>query len=380
MRALFTSTPYWGHVNPMLPLARAFLARGDEVLWATPVEACDRLASEGIVARVAGRMGDAKPGPAFLARSPDVAALPLAEQADHVFPAIFGIDRTGPMLADLLPIVEDWRPDLVVREVAEFAAPIAAARAGIPCVTHAFGAIPPARRTAAAGDSVAPLWEAHGLAPRPHGGSYDHLYLDIYPASLPQAGRGHVTATQPLGPVGQSTTGRAGCLDAADDRPVVYVTLGTVFNPAGTLRELVAGVRDLDVFAVVTTGPDEDVAALGPQPDNVHVARFIPQHELLPHCAAVVSHAGSGTFLATLAAGLPQLLVPRGADQHLNADACVAAGAGIVVEPDAGVVREELARLLTDGSFRAVAEQIGADLAAMPTPVAVADHLAHAYG
>jgi UDP:flavonoid glycosyltransferase YjiC (YdhE family) len=380
MRVLFTSTPYFGHVNPMLPLARAFLARGDEVLWATPAEACERLAAEGITAIPAGRTGDAKPGPAFLARSPAIAALPRADQADHVFPGIFGIERAAPMLADLLPIVDGRAPHLVVREAAELAGPIAAARAGIPYLTHAFGALLPERRTAAAGESVAPLWEANGLEPRPHGGSYDHLYLDIYPPSLQAQGGTHVRATQPLGPARRRAGGRAACLDDAGDRPVVYVTMGTIFNGPTILRALVEGVRELDVFAVVTVGPDDDVEALGPQPANVHVARFIPQDDLLPHCTAVVSHAGSGTFLATLAAGLPQVCVPLGADQHLNAGAATSAGAGITVEPEATAVREALARVLGGAAFRSTAHRLAAEVASMPPPAEVADLLARRYG
>jgi hypothetical protein len=40
MRVLFTTTPGLGHVNPMMPLARAFLDRGHDVLWAAAGPVC----------------------------------------------------------------------------------------------------------------------------------------------------------------------------------------------------------------------------------------------------------------------------------------------------------------------------------------------------
>jgi UDP:flavonoid glycosyltransferase YjiC (YdhE family) len=54
MRVLFTSSPGWGHIHPMVGLARAFLDRGDSVLWITGADACARLEREGFDASPAG--------------------------------------------------------------------------------------------------------------------------------------------------------------------------------------------------------------------------------------------------------------------------------------------------------------------------------------
>ena len=54
---------------------------------------------------------------------------------------------------------------------------------------------------------------------------------------------------------------------------------------------------------------------LGAQPAHVRAERFVPQSEELPHCDLVISHGGSGSVLGALAHGLPQLLLPLGADQ-----------------------------------------------------------------
>ena len=200
MRVLFTTTPGLGHLHPMTPLARAFLERGDEVLWATAGPACARLEREGFRAVAAGL--DEAEGMSELARRfPELQSLAPADRPTFMFPRLFGDVRAGPMLAALLDVTRDYQPSLLLCDAADLAGPIAAAALGVPNVTHSFGAILPAERVAAGGSQVAPLWEQQGLEPRPYGGCYDHLYLDIYPASL-QAGDGsHVGPVQTVRPV-----------------------------------------------------------------------------------------------------------------------------------------------------------------------------------
>src|SRR5215210_630765 len=163
----------------MLPLAHALRAAGHEVRWAAAEEVCERLGREGFDAVRSGRgAGDVGP----MARPPrEIEALSVDERPNFLFAHFFGLRRAEPMVADLVPIVDDWQPQLLVCEQAELAGPIAAARAGVPNATHAFGHLLPSRRVARAGDSVAELWRAQGLVPRPFAGTYDHLYIDIYP-------------------------------------------------------------------------------------------------------------------------------------------------------------------------------------------------------
>lgn len=167
-------------------------------------------------------------------------------------------------------------------------------------------------------------------------------------------------------------------VDGAVAAPIVYITLGTVFGNDAVLSTVVAAVRELEVRVVVTVGPLGDPASLGEQPSNVHVARYIPQDHLLPHCAAVVSHAGSGTFLATLSAGHPQLCVPQAADQFLNAAACARSGTGLALQPEdvsSEQVRHAAERLLSDTAFRAAAQGVRREIAAMSSPHDVTDRL-----
>jgi MGT family glycosyltransferase len=159
------------------------------------------------------------------------------------------------------------------------------------------------------------------------------------------------------------------------------VSLGTVplFNQPDKFRTLLADLVDEDVEIVVTVGELNDPAALGAQPGNVRIERWLPLAPLLPRCDVVVCHGGSGTTLAALACGLPLVLVPQGADQFANAAACRRAGAARVLTPaevTPASVREAAMAVVDEASpERAAARRIGAEIAAMPPAADVARRL-----
>jgi MGT family glycosyltransferase len=149
------------------------------------------------------------------------------------------------------------------------------------------------------------------------------------------------------------------------------VSLGTVFNNDPTVfRSILEGVREEPVNVIATVGRTNDPADLGPQPDHVHVERYISQALLLPHCDVVVNQGGTA-ILSILAEGLPMIVVPQGANQFHNAAALEAAGVGRALLPaqvTAGSVRAELRALLDDPGYGERARHIASEIAAMPGP------------
>lgn len=365
----------------MLPLATALVERGDQVLWATGAGGCERLRRAGVEAEPAG-LDEADGMVEFHRRFPEGRDLPPDQLPDVMFPRLFGAIRAPAMLPDLTPIAERWEPDLLLCDAAELAGPIVANQLGVPNVTHSFGALLPAARVAAAAEEVAPLWLERRLEPRPFGGCYDHLYIDIYPPSLQAGDAAHLGPTQLARPEGLATAGEPvpGWVTAAAETPLLYLTLGTVFSSDAVLSTVLTALAGLAVRVVVTVGPRGEPDALGPQRDNVHVTRYIAQQELLPHCAGVISHAGSGTFLAALAAGLPQVCLPQAADQFLNASAAEAAGCGVALPPgqvSMERVRVAVERVLGDAAMRTSAKRLRDEIASMPAPASVAQRLAN---
>ena len=300
------------------------------------------------------------------------ASLPPAQVRPFVFAELFVGVELEPRLNDLFEIVERWTPHVVVHDVAEFAAPLVATIAGIPYVEHSYGPAIQKDVIRAAGDATAPFWTSHGLAPHPLGGFYRYLYLDVCPPSLQvhEAVPGVVQGIRTVETKPPET--QVPWLDALGDLPIVYITLGTVYNHnPDVFQTLLNGLRDEALNIVVTVGRQNDPEMLGRQPSNVHVHQYVPQELLLPHCAAVVTHGGAGSTLGALAFGLPLLVVPQGADHFYNADRVVAAGAAVQLMPDrltADSARDAVRMLLHDPMFRTAAHRIKNEFAAMPDP------------
>ena len=111
--------------------------------------------------------------------------------------------------------------------------------------------------------------------------------------------------------------------------------------------------------------PDE----FGTVAPNIHLAQYIPQALLLPHCAMVISHAGSGSLMGALAQGLPSVLLPMGADQPLNAARSAALGFALALDAltaSPEQIREAVLRVLSEASFREAAETMRDEIAALP--------------
>lgn len=375
MRVLCSCPPLEGFVHPLLPIASALVAAGHDVRVATGANMQLRIRQAGLTPLLAGPTDSE--AAAATARLPGLSDLAPGEQWRFGV-AMFARVLAPAKLPDLQRIVAEWRPDLVVHVSTDLAAPIAAAAAGVPAVVQGFGLQLPPPMQAALMETGAALARAHGLAPDPRAATFRSLYLEPLPESLRSPASASGPDRQPMRldmPVsnGAQLPAWAAALGA---RPVVYVSMGTVppFSQPALFRTVLEGLARHPVDVVVTVGEQNDPADLGPQPAHVHVERWLPLPLLLKRCDVVICHAGSGTVLAALAAGIPMLLQPRGADQFQNAAACARAGAARLLQPNdlnAESVARELGVLLDTAEYRQAALRLRAELDSMPPPAAV---------
>jgi UDP:flavonoid glycosyltransferase YjiC (YdhE family) len=117
-----------------------------------------------------------------------------------------------------------------------------------------------------------------------------------------------------------------------------------------------------------------DPAQLGPLPESVRAHPWVPLTAALPLCAAVVHHGGAGTCLAALAAGVPQVILPQGADQFLNADSLVTRGCAVRSTGAPDDLRSAL-RVALSGVLNGPVAEVRQEIAEMPPPTSVADAL-----
>ena len=101
----------------------------------------------------------------------------------------------------------------------------------------------------------------------------------------------------------------------------------------------------------------------------------------MPAVDLVVHHGGSGTVLGALAHGVPQLVLPQGADQFINGDLLDAAGLAEVIEP-ADLTAEEVATAakVALAERRPAVDAVRAEIAARPSPAEVLTTLEERFG
>jgi UDP:flavonoid glycosyltransferase YjiC (YdhE family) len=345
-RILFAFAGGQGHLDPLVPLARAAAAAGHEVAVTGRAELLAAIEELGFAAL---ESPGSQPDPA--ARMP-LKAYDTADEERALREWYAGTlaRRRADALTEL---GREWGAGAIVRDEVDYGARIAAERLGLPgaCVLVIAGAA--FLRTDISDERVAFLRDQLGLTGPPP----EEAVLSPFPASV-RAEPGAFAF-------------RGGDPPAAEG-DAVYLTLGTVFNAESgdLLARALAGVRELGVPVVVTTGRQIDPAELGPQPRHVRVERWIPQAELLPSCRAVVSQGGSGIAMGALAHGLPSVLLPVGADQPHTSARVAELGAGVVLDPltaSSGEIGAAVRRVLEDGAFAAAASRVRDEYLALPS-------------
>ena len=384
VRVLFSTTAGSGHFRPLVPFAQACVGAGHEVLVASPASFRGEVERAGFQhlpfadapedewAAVRAKLGQVSPE--------EATAMVLGE-------VFAGMDARS-ALPGLLEGIEGWRPDLVLRESCELGSSIAADRLDVPQarVGVSLGHLDEMARPIFAA-SLAPLRRSVGLDDDRSGVRLASVpYLTFTPPLLDSAAAGPDGALRFRGgeaPVTSPTgVGEGWWPNDLSDRPIVYVTFGTVAGTipifAGALPRAVEALSDLDVRLLVTLGGTAAVDRLGHQPPNVHVAPWVDEAAVLPRVAGAVSHGGYGSVLRMLSAGVPLVVAPQFGDQPANAAAVAAAGAGVALPPgmpDDSALRKAVEAILGDATYRRGAEAVAADAARLPVVDEAVPHL-----
>lgn len=376
-RFLFAATPAAGHVNPGLPIVRALVAAGHDVLVTTgPAfeEAVTATGAEFVPLPEAAWIDAATLDTRFPRRAALTGARQFRFDLRHFFTA-----PAGAQAAHVLSLLD--RPvDAVVADTGFVGGGLVAEAAGVPFAVYGISVFPYASRDVApfgsalppradlpgrvrnrllgaalrryvSGPSVTALNEqraAVGLPPRRRTvldwNDRIGLYLQLSPPGFdyPRSDRPPVVHEigMPEPPVPRGWTPPAWWGQLAGRR-VVVVTQGTVStDPAQLLRPAIDGLAGLDVLVVVLTG-GADPAGLGPLPANTRAAAFVPYGPLLRRAAMMVTNGGFGGVQLAVAAGLPLVVAGRTEDKAEVAARVAWSGVGLDLRtqrPTAGMV------------------------------------------
>jgi UDP:flavonoid glycosyltransferase YjiC (YdhE family) len=364
-----------GHAFPMIALGRALAARGHEVTLQTWARWREHVQDEGL---------QFAPAPEY-----------------HVFPnggvgspSLDFYEAVVHATRDTLPLVRELRPDVTVADILTLAPALSAELQGVPCATlipHVHPHTPPGSpiysigarlpRTALglacwrrAGRPVDNGLERGrqdlnrvrgrlGLPPlaHVHGGiSRELALLATFPQlEHPRSWPAHVHI---VGPLMWEPPAAEVELPAGED-PLVLIAPSTSQDPQHRLlRAALRGLADAPVRVLATWNrrlPPEPL----PVPNNARLVDWVSYARTMPHCDAVVCHAGHGTLVRALASGCAVVACPVAGDMNENAARLDWAGAGVrlprrFIAPRP--LRLAVQRALGDPTIRARARELAA--------------------
>jgi hypothetical protein len=352
-----------------VPFAQAFLRAGDEVLVAAPHAAASMVQSAGLPF-----WGFDDPPAEREAVYSSLDGLTDDEKNALVLGEVFTRLDARAALPGVLAACAEWRPRVVVRETCEFAGYLAAERRDIPHARVGIG-------LGSSEDFIS------DIVTRVLGDLRAELGLPVDPTGERLRGAPFFTLTprgmeDPAAPgpsavrfreLSPHTSNGLPAWWPGDDRPLVYLTFGSVAPTMDLFPDLyraaIDALADLPVRVLVTVGRDRDPADLRPLPDNVRAEQWVPQRQVMPHAAAMVCHGGFGTVRMGVSSGIPMVVLPLFADQPHNARRIEQLGAGIALErglEGVAELAEAVEEVIDDGSYRAAAARVAAEVRSLP--------------
>jgi UDP:flavonoid glycosyltransferase YjiC (YdhE family) len=155
--------------------------------------------------------------------------------------------------------------------------------------------------------------------------------------------------------------------DLPQDRPVIYVTLGSSGRSA-LLAVILKVLADLPVTVLAATAARVDPGAI---PSNARVAAFLPGEKAAARARLVVCNGGSPTTQQALAVGTPVLGLVSNLDQHLNMGAVQRLRAGELLRAESATpasIRATVDKMLAQTSYSEAASRLAGSFSGAHTP------------
>ena len=389
--ALFFNLPFYGHVNPTLPLVAELTRRGDHITYYASETFRPAIEQAGATFRgMDAYMTERVHADGNLVRF----ACTLIQTTRAMLPELLAEAKANPpdyILFDSLCIWGRYVAEILgipaIASVSTMATPHSPMQREILVAMLPF--VPNSARMMVAGQRELRMFnaiskelhETYHIPRIQFPDAYNNLAdlnivysireLQSWPNTFderfqfvgPLLSRRDDTASFPIGELG--------------DLPIIYISLGTVFNDKeGFYRRCFEAFADLNRRVVLSTGEKIDAARLGAIPANFIVRPFVPQLELLRHAALFITHGGMNSVNEGLYHNAPLLAVPQAADQFFIARRIQQLGAGIMLHPQrisAEKLRRAADTVLTDPAFSQRSASLGELLRHAGSPATAAD-------
>lgn len=369
---LFVTLAGHGHVNPTLPLVEELVRRGHRVDYATSAEHSDA------VIRTGARWVEL-PSWEMMTPPREFGPADIANFMRHMFTA----------MSAAYPVLHEHclnqLPDAICYDAMNWSAGVVAEKLGIPAVrlipnfasnesfslfanfmeSQGFGESADNDTHANTNPFIAALGPECAEFSAEHGVELDpahlmerteKLNLVFIPREFQPAGDTFDARFHFIGPSLGSREQDEPWSPADPNAPVLYISLGTVFNDRPEFYRACIEAFGQGPYQVAMTVGNVDLAELGDIPPTVDVRSHFPQPAVLRHADAFVSHTGMNSTMEALYYGVGLIAVPQMPEQAANAGRVQELGLGERLDAatvTAESLRAAVARVASDPTVRA---------------------------
>ncbi|MCX7997019.1 MAG: hypothetical protein N2691_04710 [Patescibacteria group bacterium] len=364
--------PFYGHVNPVLTLLQALVNDGFRVVVFDTDEFAEMLTATGAEFR--------STSPFYREFTPEMGHN-LYQLAELV------LDITEDVMPELIRILTEEQPNLILHDSYCLWAKLAAAHVRIPAASYvttlAFDyyvfmsypkvAAPQMAKLLLNPEKLARVILRHRSMVAKYGASYIEpadLFYNREQLNIVFTSRYFQPWDDRFGDdfafIGPSIRARKELppepLPFPSQRPVVYVSFGTIYNQDVSFYRLaVDALADVGCNLLLSIGKNNKVEDIGRVPPNVIVRQFVNQISVLEQSSGFVSHGGMNSINESMYYGVPMVLFPVVQEQGFNAERVGQLGAGIVMDRSsvsADKLRDSVVKILSDRSYKEQAQKI----------------------
>ena len=378
--------PAHGHTNPMLPVVRELAARGDEVRFYSFSEFQEKIEQTG-----AAFVGCDRFLPELTVQEAEnlkkVSATEMTLQDIRI---------TAAMDTFLHDEFTSFRPDVVYTDSVCFWGKLNAWKYDVPMVvstsTFAFNQMSSTymkntpgemaglilglpkvsrelNRLKAYGYKVKGLFSLIRSDNQTDSVVYTSKRFQPYPESFSDhylfAGPSLMTDTKP---------------DKNHDRPLVYISLGTVINDRPDFyAKCIEAFRGENMDVILSCGKSVDLSGPGKLPENIRAFDTVNQLDVLSKADVFITHCGMNSVSESLYMAAPMVLYPQTNEQEAVARRVRELGAGIDLKDDsADGIRNTVKMILQNPAYRKAAQECCDDFRHCPGIKGAADFIENA--
>ncbi|WP_051217172.1 macrolide family glycosyltransferase [Paenibacillus assamensis] len=325
-----------GHINPTLGIVEELVNRGHRVTYVVTEEFVPVVEAAGAEARI------------YASVIPANIVLKRQGFEHSLDPMELFFQEAQQMLPQLEEIYEDDRPDLVLYDFMAWIASAVAVKWGVPAI-ELCSSYPRSKQ-----DSIEEVTkQIPGMEDfKKRVSQYlDSLQIEgvtlesllfgsqlsiiFMPRMIHYAGESFDDRYHFVGPCLRTEHNPLSWNPPADGRPVLYISLGTVFNDwPEFFNQCIEAFGHTSWHVVLVIGKQIDRDQLLHIPDNFEIHESVPQLSVLKHTKLFISHGGMNSTMEAMLHHVPLVVIPQMLEQEITAKRVAALGLGYYLKPE----------------------------------------------